>query len=500
MPKQPSQPKLLTAMMAVALSVVLLIATPSAALADPDPVSPDSVNVDSLSGSDRAKIGQLEAELASLRAQQDENQLASEEAVESFNRARDELDVAQAEMQQAQKAESEANLERDKAQVELAKLIMSVYRDRSLSLAALTPYLEADGLYNMEIRQQAVSLFGEEADRKIQRYDAAEAVAKVIHGEAQKNVEKHQTALQKVEAEREVANRVAAESANRVVELERQRDQMIVRLAELRRVSIEQERARQEQLESQAEARAEAAAQVKAQKDAAQARAKAEREAQQRAAAEAARQEELARQSAGQNKPKPGGTNTGTSQADKDKAAADKAAREKAAREKAAADKAAREKAALEKAAREKAAREKAAREKAERDAAAAAANRPASSKALGAVAWARSRLGIPYVWGGASDSGYDCSGYVQAAWRTQGVRIPHSSRMQYNYGTKVPLDAAQPGDLLFWSRNGSPGGIHHVAMYIGNGQMMEAPRPGKTTQITKVRYRRIMPYAVRLG
>ena len=83
-------------------------------------------------------------------------------------------------------------------------------------------------------------------------------------------------------------------------------------------------------------------------------------------------------------------------------------------------------------------------------------------------------------------------------SWRSAGVYLTHSSRVQYGEGTLVPLGSVQPGDLVFWSDNGTQSGIYHVAMYLGDDQMIEAPTFGMTVRVTSMRYSGAMPYAVR--
>ena len=82
---------------------------------------------------------------------------------------------------------------------------------------------------------------------------------------------------------------------------------------------------------------------------------------------------------------------------------------------------------------------------------------------------------GVPYVWGGESPAGFDCSGLVAWAYAQVGISLPHYSGAQYDDTTHIPLADIEPGDLLFYG----PGGSEHVAMYVGGGSMIEAPYTG---------------------
>ncbi|WP_026421634.1 transglycosylase SLT domain-containing protein [Actinokineospora inagensis] len=96
----------------------------------------------------------------------------------------------------------------------------------------------------------------------------------------------------------------------------------------------------------------------------------------------------------------------------------------------------------------------------------------------------AKKYLGVPYVWGGTNPStGLDCSGLVQRVYADLGITLPRVSRDQATVGTAVSsLDQAKPGDLLAF---GSP--VHHIGIYLGNGQMIHAPEPGQNVKIGKV-------------
>lgn len=141
-------------------------------------------------------------------------------------------------------------------------------------------------------------------------------------------------------------------------------------------------------------------------------------------------------------------------------------------------------------------------------------ASAPAAAQAV--IRRAVSQLGITYAWGGGNTTGptlgirdggvadsygdytkvgFDCSGLMMYAFAGVGMALPHYAGYQYTAGKQVPLSAMQPGDMVFYS----PGGIHHVALYIGAGQMIEARESGTNVMVSPLRTADLMPYAVRM-
>jgi cell wall-associated NlpC family hydrolase len=137
------------------------------------------------------------------------------------------------------------------------------------------------------------------------------------------------------------------------------------------------------------------------------------------------------------------------------------------------------------------------------------------------AIATARSQKGTWYLWAGSPSSWtissakandcldrfgkptecrFDCSSLLEWAYARQGVKIATYSRGQYSDGRRVPVKSAQPGDLVFFSRNGKQGGIHHVGMVTGSNRMIEAPHTGAKVREVAYKHRgELMPYAVRV-
>ncbi len=108
------------------------------------------------------------------------------------------------------------------------------------------------------------------------------------------------------------------------------------------------------------------------------------------------------------------------------------------------------------------------------------------------AIRIARKQLGVPYVWGGASPSGFDCSGLVSWVYGRLGVCLPHNAAALYGVGRPVNRRATRPGDLVFFS------GLGHVGLYIGKGRMIHAPNSGERVEVQALSSRSNPPVGFR--
>jgi peptidoglycan DL-endopeptidase CwlO len=111
------------------------------------------------------------------------------------------------------------------------------------------------------------------------------------------------------------------------------------------------------------------------------------------------------------------------------------------------------------------------------------------ASGASRAIAFARSQIGDPYVWGAAGPNAWDCSGLTMGAWRAGGISLPHYSVAQYAQSTPISSSSLRPGDLVFWGSSSSPSSIYHVALYVGNGMIIQAPRTGRDVEEVSMYY-----------
>jgi cell wall-associated NlpC family hydrolase len=120
---------------------------------------------------------------------------------------------------------------------------------------------------------------------------------------------------------------------------------------------------------------------------------------------------------------------------------------------------------------------------------------------ARSAIQFALGELGKPYLWGATGPNTYDCSGLMLRAFQAAGIDLPRVSREQFTAGGHLPVRQAQPGDLLFYATDPrDPATIHHVALYMGDNQMVEAPYTGEAVRVRPVpwNYTDLVPLATR--
>ena len=111
------------------------------------------------------------------------------------------------------------------------------------------------------------------------------------------------------------------------------------------------------------------------------------------------------------------------------------------------------------------------------------------SGGASAAIAFATAQIGDPYQWGAAGPDRWDCSGLTMKAWQAGGISLPHYSVGQYTASTPISEADLRPGDLVFWGSSGSPSSIYHVALYVGGGMIIHAPRTGQDVAKVPISY-----------
>ena len=433
-----------------------------------DPV--DQSDIDRSKASERStstSIASLEARLAQESSNLEDAQIKAQVANEDYLAAVDELNTATKDAQTAQTNADAAASSTAAARSDLGSIVVQTYQESGNPLDPLTPYLTSESLADLADADVALTRAGEKNNAKVQNVEALEAVATSMQTIADQKVTAKEAAKTSAATAKSDAEAAANDAQNAVTTTRTNRQNLIVQLAAQRNTTVELETKYQNQVEAERKAREEAAAQAAAKAASEKAAADlAQKQAEQAAAqpqeSAPAPQEQASRPSPGQQS-----------------------------------------------SAQEPATTSQPEPEAAEEETAPAPAPAPApepapapsrsGSAASTAINAAMGYLGTPYVWAGESAAGLDCSGLTMVSYAAAGVELTHSSRVQYGEGSLVPLDAAQPGDLVFWSSDGSQSGIYHVAIYLGDDMMIEAPTFGMTVRVTSMRYSGIMPYAVRL-
>ncbi len=441
--------------LAVALTSAVTLAGPALAGPDERPVLPSRQEVrdaEAHAAQRAGDVGRVKAALLLANQRMQAAAVDAEHAAEEANGARWRLELAGQALAQARTDAAQARREVARQRDEIGALVASSYQ-QGTEVTALSALMTADGPEGVLDQYAAFQGASTAMDADYQRFAAADSLAEVFTRQAavaQRRQERVAAAADQAQ-ERAAAAARAAQQAATGIAVEKDRlirelalaQDISVSLARKRQTALEEiarqraaERARQEAL---ALARAEAAASRAAAQERAEARAAAEAEAEAEAAATAKAKADAAAEAkaAAQDKPSPPPAPEPTTPP---ALPAPPAPPEPP-----------------------------------------APPAPPAPTGGAGtAIAFARAQAGEPYRWGAAGPSSWDCSGLTMQAWAAAGVTLPHYSVAQYQAGTPIAAAQLRPGDLVFWSSSSSPSGIHHVALYVGDGMIVHAPRTGR--------------------
>ncbi|MFE2868832.1 NlpC/P60 family protein [Embleya sp. NPDC059259] len=424
------------------LAAVLVFTITPAALAD-DPAGSAYPGADQVRQARDAAtgkvddIGRIEAELDRETTELGRLDVRAEAAVEAYDgavvlrgQARDRAVVADGYLRTA-----DARLTRSRD--ELGRLAAQTYRmGGGARLGTFQAVLGADSPADLLSRMEGIRRISQDGEDTLHRATIAVRDAASARTDAEHTAETATRAAEAVLAAKERVEAELAEQQHRVGEVAARRTELLSELATLKQTSVDLETQRRDGLAAEARRRAEEEARARAEADAA--REEADRQAEQARVVREAREREAG---------KPTRTNAPAKPADGPDPVT--ATRPDPPAEAPAAD----------------------------------------GAGAATAIAYAKAQLGKPYVWGGEGPRGYDCSGLVMQAWRKAGVTMTHFAATQYFESTPVSYRNLRPGDLIFWTETKSASDIHHVAMYLGGGRMIHAPRTGDVIKISNMFY-----------
>ncbi|MET0997360.1 MAG: C40 family peptidase [Marmoricola sp.] len=425
------QPAVRLAMVA-ATTLALTLPLSGVANADPKPRSnsvPTQAQVDrarAAVATKRQSVQQIEGQLAAANAQLEAAAQEASVAAEAYNGAMWRLSEARKAYRLAQTREQQAKLAVEHQRDGIVSLVTDSYQNGT-ELNAATAMMSNEGPKGLMNRYGVVESAGDSMEASYEAFRVASAAAAKYTKSAAK-AEKHQKSLADEALElRDEASDAANNAALAAGQIAVQKDALITALAEAQNISVELAGQRQKALERIAQQRAAAAA-----KALEEARAAELRKAAQEAAKKArdAKKDHKDATKDGNSLPETsGGGYTGPVDY-----------------------------------------------------------TPPAVGTGVQrALAYAKAQLGKPYLWAAEGPSAFDCSGLTMMAWRAGGKSLPHWSVAQYAQSTRISVGQLRPGDLVFWGS--TPGSIHHVAMYIGNGQIIHAPRTGQPVQINSMYY-----------
>jgi cell wall-associated NlpC family hydrolase len=405
-----------------------------------------------------SQVEQLRRQLDRAASRVEAADVALSSAAEDFDEARIELLNSKRAATAAAEVALRATARLDGAQQQLGRLAAQSYRSGG-SVASLDVMLSPSGPDDVLERASMMRTLAGQRQQKVQRMDAARVVATTLDRQADDAMVRQTAAAAKLEQARAAAQQRSVTARATLTVETKARTVLLGRLAATRQTSVEVEQARQTGLAAAAERR------LAVQRERALSREAARQRARDRAAAEA----KTGNRPPGSSNPTPARPTavpstppdpTPTNPTPSDPTPSDPGPTDPEP---------------------------------------GGGSSSGSASAGQDAVAWAKQKLGLPYQWGGAGPGSYDCSGLTMRAWQQAGVQLPHSSRLQYRQVDKIAYSQLRAGDLLFFATNtADPETIHHVAMYVGGGEMIEAPYTGANVRITALRRSGAMPYAGR--
>lgn len=387
----------------------------------PIPSKQDVAQAQQAVTSKRGEVQQVQAQLADANTRLHQASDKAEIASEAYNGAQWAADQARQAADRARTAAQKAQDAQEAQRKAYASGVVSNYQ-AAPELTALAGIARANGIDQVQQQTQAMAAAQKALNAQYGRVEASAALATVTAQQATDAEGKAVAAEADAKQKRDAAAAAQQQAQQAAAVITVQKRQLIKQLARLKHVSVRIATQRQVALEERAAERAAAAAAAKAAAEAAAQRAA------QEAAAKAA---QVAQQQAAQQ-----GAQTGTLQSGSGSSGGSSAPAPTQAP--------------------------------------------PATSGGVAAaLAFARAQIGDPYVWGAAGPNSWDCSGLTMAAWARGGIDLPHYSVAQYEQSTPIAFGDLRPGDLVFWGTTDNPSSIHHVALYAGNGMIVQAPHTG---------------------
>ncbi|MDQ1586258.1 MAG: peptidoglycan DL-endopeptidase CwlO [Actinomycetota bacterium] len=411
----------------------LVVGAPSASADSTYPSAGQVARSKAAVASTAASVGRIEAQLAAETARSAALATDVAKAVEAYNGARYRLEQAVRGALTAQQNAQAAHAQVHSARADLGRFAAAAYRSGG-DLTGLTAFLSASGPRDLLDRASTIEKIGETRRNALSDVRSADVEARILDKRAQEMVAARQDAANAVEAAKSAAEAKLAGQQQAVAAIAGQRQSLITALAKARNTSVRLERARQAGLEQARIARAAAAARAA---PAAQAR-----------RAERLRQARAARAAHGSHRPPAGsGGSSGGSTSGGSSGGGSTSG-----------------------------------------GSTGGGSSVGSRSGAAAAIAFARAQIGKPYQWAADGPDSYDCSGLTMRAWQAGGVYLGHFTGAQYDQARKISMSAIRPGDLIFFgSQPGNPASIYHVGLYIGGGQMIEAPYTGENVRISSI-------------